>query len=129
MSSPQNRHSHLTDSSQSSSHKISESQSNRIQTKATYTQLKASPKAQKAVKHQESPQLTSGKRQTDTPTKGKRLSKQHKTEKSSTSMGISDLSVEEIMELFKPILPCISPVPELVSNSNISITDTFRSEG
>ena len=114
MSSPRNRRSHLTDSPQSASHRRSESQNCQIQTKATYTQLKSSPRAQKTIKHQASPPLTSGKKQTDTPTKGKRLSKQHKTEESSTGMDSPDIPLEEIMKLFKPILPCISPLPDLV---------------
>ncbi|KAM7420405.1 hypothetical protein PAMA_014901 [Pampus argenteus] len=113
MSSPQNRLCHLTDSSQSASQRMSESQSYQIQTKTTYTQLKPSPHVQKAIKHQASPQLTSGERQTDTPTQGKQLSKQRNTEKSSTSRCSTDIPVKKILELFKPMLPCISPLPDL----------------
>ncbi|KAM7382618.1 hypothetical protein PAMP_002341 [Pampus punctatissimus] len=111
MSSPRNRIKHLTDSSQSASQRMSESQSYQIQTKATYTQLKPSPHVHEAIKHQTSPQLTSGEKQTDTIVK--RLSKQRSTKKSSTSRGSPDIPVEKIMELFKPILPCISPLPDL----------------
>ncbi|XP_018540820.1 little elongation complex subunit 1 isoform X2 [Lates calcarifer] len=113
-SSPQHQlHSHLSDTSQSASHNISESCSYTTQTKNTYTQLKPSPRAQKAIKHPASPQCSSGKKQTDTPTKSKRLSKEHKTESSSPDLCSSELSVKEIMDMFKPMIPCISPLPDL----------------
>ncbi|XP_067458216.1 little elongation complex subunit 1 isoform X1 [Thunnus thynnus] len=128
MSSPRNRRSHLTDSPQSASHRRSESQNCQIQTKATYTQLKSSPRAQKTIKQQASPQLTSSKKQTDTPTKGKRLSKQHKTEESSTGMDSPDIPLEEIMKLFKPILPCISPLPDLDPGMESMETETREKE-
>ncbi|GLD56543.1 little elongation complex subunit 1 isoform X1 [Lates japonicus] len=113
-SSPQHRlHSHLSDTSQSASHNISESYSYTTQTENTYTQLKPSPRAQKAIKHSASPQCSSGKKQMDTPTKSKRLSKEHKTESSSPDLCSSGLSVKEIMDMFKPMIPCISPLPDL----------------
>ncbi|XP_062278466.1 little elongation complex subunit 1 [Scomber scombrus] len=113
MSSPRNRLSHLTDSSQSVSHRMSESQSQQIQTKATCTQLKPSPRTQKSIKQQASSQFKSDKKQTDTPTKGKRVSKKHKTGESSTCRNSPDIPVEEILELFKPLFACISPLPDL----------------
>lgn len=115
-SSPQNRlHSHLSNASQSASHKSRESHSYPMQTEDTFTQLKASPHWEKAIKQQASLQSTSSaKKQTDTPKKRKRLSKEHKTEESSTDLGRSEVSVEEIMALFKPMLACISPLPDLV---------------
>lgn len=111
-SSPQNRlHSHLSNTSESSSHNISESHSYPAQTKATYTQLNTSPQA---ITHQRLPQTASAKKQTDTPRKSKRLSKEHKSEESSTDLGSSEVSVEEIRKMFKPLLPCISPLPDTV---------------
>ncbi|TDH12071.1 hypothetical protein EPR50_G00067410 [Perca flavescens] len=114
-SSPQNRlHSHLSNASQSASHKSRESHSYPMLTEDTFTQLKASPHWEKAIKQQTSLQSTSSaKKQTDTPKKRKRLSKEHKTEESSTDLDSSEVSVEEIMALFKPLLACISPLPDL----------------
>ncbi len=110
---PQNRlHSRLSNTSQSAPHKISESHSYPMQTKATCAQLKLSPQGQKAIRHQACLQSTSAKKQTDSPKKSKRLSKEHKTEEASTDLGSSE--VEEILAFFKPILPCISPLPDLV---------------
>ncbi|XP_029307059.1 little elongation complex subunit 1 [Cottoperca gobio] len=114
LSSPQKRlHSSLSNKSQSAFHKISESHSNPMQTKGTFTQLRPSPLRQKAIKQQASPQ-SSTKKQTDSPKKSKRLSNKHKTKESSTNLSSSEVSFGEILALFKPMLPCISPLPDLV---------------
>ncbi|XP_039662662.1 little elongation complex subunit 1 isoform X3 [Perca fluviatilis] len=127
-SSPQNRlHSHLSNASQSASHKSRESHSYPMQTEDTFTQLKASPHRDKSIKQQASLQSTSSaKKQTDTPKKRKRLSKEHKTEESSTDLGSSEVSVEEIMALFKPLLACISPLPDL--DTEMESTETTDGE-
>lgn len=107
-SSPQNRlHPHLSNTSRSASHKTSESHSCPMQTKAADTQLKLSPHGRKAIKHQACLQSASTK-------KSLRLSKEIKTGESSPVLGSSEVSVEQIMALFKPMLSCISPLPDLV---------------
>lgn len=98
-------------SNTSKSHEISESNSYPTQTKATNTQIKLSPQA---IDHRTSLQSASAKKQTDTPRKSRRLSKKHKSEESPTDLGSSEVSVEEIRKLFKPLLPCISPLPDTV---------------
>ncbi|XP_044063196.1 little elongation complex subunit 1 isoform X2 [Siniperca chuatsi] len=126
-SSPQNRlHSHLSNMSQSTPHKISESHSYPMQAKATYTELKPSPHGQKAIQRQASLQSTSAKKKTDTLKKSKRLSKEHKTEEASTDLCSSE--VEEIMALFKPMLPCISPLLDLDTEMESMETDDGEKE-
>lgn len=73
-----------------------------------FTQLKTSPRGQKAARQQVCHQSTGAMKQTHTPEESTRLSKESKTEKS------SEESVEEILALFKPMLPCISPLSDLV---------------
>ncbi|XP_075937531.1 little elongation complex subunit 1 [Anarhichas minor] len=112
--SPQNRlHPHLSYASQSASHKTRESHSSPMQTNATLTQLKPSPRKQKAIKQQASLQSTSAMKQTDSPKKSRRLFKENKSEESSADLGSSEVSVGKILALFKPMLPCISPLPDL----------------
>ncbi|XP_040901322.1 little elongation complex subunit 1 [Toxotes jaculatrix] len=121
--SPPNRlHSHLRNTSQSPPQDISTSHSCHL--KATYTQLKPSP--QKAVKHQASPPCSSGKKQRVTPKKRKPLSKEHKTEEPSPNMGSSEVSIEEIMEMFKPMHPFISPLPD--SDTELETMETVEGE-
>ncbi|XP_039974663.1 little elongation complex subunit 1 [Xiphias gladius] len=128
-SSPPNRlYSDLSDLPQSASQGISESHSYPMQTEATYTQLKPSPHAQKAIKHQASLQCSSGKKQTDTRKNSKRLSTEHKTEESFTGLGSSEVSVQEIMEMFKPLLPCISPLANLDTEMETMETDDRENE-
>ncbi|KAM9352895.1 little elongation complex subunit 1 [Symphorus nematophorus] len=113
-SSPQNRQlSHASHMSQFASHKSNDSQSYLMQTKATPTQLKLSPHGLKRIKHQASLQSTSPKKPTGTSKKSKRLSKEHKAEESSTGLSSPEICIEEIMALFKPLLPCLSPIPDL----------------
>ncbi|XP_070690916.1 little elongation complex subunit 1 [Pempheris klunzingeri] len=114
LSSPQKRlHSGLSNTSQSASDKISESHTFPIQTKTTCTQLKRSPCGQKTIKQRASLQSTSAKKLPETPNKSKPLSKDHRTVESCTKLGSTGVSVEEIMTLFKPLLSCISPLPDL----------------
>ncbi|XP_008293104.1 little elongation complex subunit 1 [Stegastes partitus] len=109
-SSPQKRlKSRMSKTSPSASHKLSGSHSYHIQPKPTCTALTPFP----AIKPQEPLQRSSGKKQTDSSKKGKRSSKQSKTDDSSTGTGSCELSVEEILELFKPMPPCISPLSDL----------------
>ncbi|XP_035528724.1 little elongation complex subunit 1 [Morone saxatilis] len=125
-SSPQNRlHSHPSDTPLVS-RKIHGSHSYPMQTKATYTQLKLSPIRRKAIKYQERLQSASAKE--GTPKKSKRLSKEHKTEESSTDLGSSEVPVEEIMALFKPMPPCISPLPALDTSMESMETDDGEKE-
>ncbi|XP_076592391.1 little elongation complex subunit 1 [Chaetodon auriga] len=119
---PQNRlHPHHTTGS--ASDKISESQCYPMQPKATDTQLKRSPHGRKAIKHQACLQSASTKKQTDTPKKSLRSSKESKTEQSSPVSGSSEVSIEQIMALFKPMLSCISPLPDLETEMETLETD------
>ncbi|XP_070823022.1 little elongation complex subunit 1 [Chaetodon trifascialis] len=121
-SSPQNRlHPHHTTGS--ASDKISESHGSPMQPKASDTQLKRSPHGRKAIKHQACLQSASTKKQTDTPKKSLRSSKESKTEQSSPVSGSSEMSVEQIMALFKPMLPCMSPLPDLETEMESMETD------
>ncbi len=85
-----------------------------MQSKAAYTQLKPSPPKLKTIKHQKCLQSASSKKQTDTSKKNTQLSKEHKTEEASSDLDSSEVSLDEIMEFFKPMLSCISPLPDLV---------------
>ncbi|XP_068179768.1 little elongation complex subunit 1 [Antennarius striatus] len=85
---------------------------NATQTKATYAQAELSLDPT-TFKNQAYPQPRSAKKKTNSPKKSKQLSKEHKTEDSSMVSGSHEVSVAEIMALFKPLLPCISPLPDL----------------
>nr|XP_019946989.1 PREDICTED: little elongation complex subunit 1 [Paralichthys olivaceus] len=112
-STPQRRlNSHRSFMSQSTSDNDVGSHCHTMQTKTSYTQLKTSPPAQKTIKHQVSPQRSGGKKQRDSPKKSKRLSKENKTEESLSDIGSSGVSVEEILEMFKPMTACISPLSD-----------------
>lgn len=84
-----------------------------MQSSATCTQLKPADEPT-PIKHQAHLQSRATKKQTDSPKKSKRLSKDHKTEESSADLFSSEVSVEEIRALFKPMAPCISPIADLV---------------
>lgn len=115
-SSPPNRlHSTLRDVSQCAAQDISESHSCPTQTNAqpTYTQLRPFPHAETPVKLQAPSQCLSGRKQTATPRKSKKLSKKDKKKESSVNLG-GQVSVKEVMDMFKPMLPCISPLPTSV---------------
>nr|XP_020490202.1 little elongation complex subunit 1 [Labrus bergylta] len=111
-SSPKNSlHCHLKKTSPSP-HKIRESHCHSVQTNAPFTQIKPSPLRQNAVKGPACLQSTRSRKKTDAPKKSKRLSEERKPEESSSDFGSSTVSAEEILSLFKPILPCISPLPD-----------------
>ncbi|XP_035020496.1 little elongation complex subunit 1 isoform X1 [Hippoglossus stenolepis] len=123
-STPQRRvNSHPSFMSQSTSDNNVGSHCHTMQTKPSYTQLKASPQAQKTIKHQVSPQRSSGKKQRDSPKKSKRLSKGNKTEESSSDKGSSRVSVEEIMEMLKPMPSCLSPILDMDKEMESMETD------
>ncbi|XP_030606754.1 little elongation complex subunit 1 isoform X2 [Archocentrus centrarchus] len=103
--------SHLSKMSPFASQKTSESHSLCIPAKATHTQLKLSPCAQDVIKHKASFKCSSERKQTGTPKKGKRSPKEYEADESSTDMDI--LTLEEIIRLFKPMPPSISPLPDL----------------
>lgn len=114
---PPNRlHSPLREVSQCAAQDISDSHSCPTQTNAqpTYTQLRPFPHAETPVKLQAPAQCLSGRKQTATPRKSKKLSKKDKNKESSVNLGGSRLSVKEVMDMFKPMLPCISPLPTSV---------------
>ncbi|KAF7652197.1 hypothetical protein LDENG_00100030, partial [Lucifuga dentata] len=127
---PENRlHSYPCESNvfQSPSHRIHESQCYPVQTKTTCTQLNSPPYVQKDIKYQASLQHTNGKRQVDKESKTKRLSQKHKKETLSTDLDSIDVSIEEILDLFKPLPPCISPLPVLNRDVNsLKIEDTEK---
>lgn len=125
---PQNRlHSHLKNASQSPSHKISQSDSSPVQTKAIFTLLKNSPHRQKDIKHQASLQSPSTKKPKNTPKKSK--SKEHKAEESSSDFGSSEVSLGQILALFKPVLPCISPIQDEVENQDAEMESMETTDG
>ncbi|KAF3691691.1 Little elongation complex subunit 1 Interactor of little elongator complex ELL subunit 1 [Channa argus] len=94
-----------------SSDKISEQHSYPMRTKGSCRQLKHSPQV---IKQQPSLQSARGNILTvpDSPRKGKRLSKEHKSVKSSTDIDSAETSVELILKMFNPLLPCLSPLPD-----------------
>ncbi|KAK2844303.1 hypothetical protein Q5P01_010962 [Channa striata] len=123
-SSPQNRlHSHVNN--MSSSDKISECHSYPMRTKATQRQVKLSPRA---IKRQPSLQSARATLQTDSPRKSKRLSKEHKSVAFSTDIDSPEISVELILKMFKPLLPCISPLPDSDVNAENMRTDDGEKE-
>ncbi|KAG7235256.1 hypothetical protein INR49_002861 [Caranx melampygus] len=121
-SSPNRQHSPLRDVSQCASQDISESHSCPMETNTPYTQLKHFPHAETPVKLQAPVQCSSGRKQTATPRKSKKLSKEHKTKESSVDRVSSKVSVKEVMEMFKPMLPCISPLP--TSDADVDTMET-----
>ncbi|KAI9520367.1 hypothetical protein NQZ68_018674 [Dissostichus eleginoides] len=122
---PQNRlHSHLKNASQSPSHKISQSHSSPVQTKAIFTLLNNSPHRQKDIKHQALLQSPSTKKPKNTPKKSK--SKEHKAEESSSD---AEVSLGQILALFKPVLPCISPIPDEVENQDAEMESMETTDG
>ncbi|XP_051812900.1 little elongation complex subunit 1 isoform X1 [Acanthochromis polyacanthus] len=92
----------------SASHKLSGYHSDRIQPKPAHTQVKPIP----AFGNQESPQCSSGKTQTSSSKKAKQSSKERRTDDSSSDMSSPEISIEEIMEFFKSLPPCLSPLSD-----------------
>lgn len=111
--SPQNRlRSHPGNKAQFASQEIGESQSHPAQTKVTRTQLKSSPL--QAIKPQACLRPTIAKKPRCSPKKSKRLSKKHKAEEACVDLGSSEVSIEKVLAFFTPMLPCISPLPDMV---------------
>lgn len=99
------------DWSHSASQRFHESQYNPDQSKDTSPTFPTSTaRVRKAIKVQASLQCTSDMRQTDSTNK---QWKACAVEDSSTDLDI-DLDIKEILMMFKPLPPCLSPVPDLV---------------
>ncbi|XP_054638954.1 little elongation complex subunit 1 [Dunckerocampus dactyliophorus] len=88
--------------------RVREIQKSPIQTKSTNTTLKASPSVKKTEK-QTSPQLTGGtkQKQKPSPTNNKHFSREDKPKDPSDTA-----SPYEILEWFKPLRPCLSPLSD-----------------
>ncbi|XP_061572403.1 little elongation complex subunit 1 [Cololabis saira] len=128
-SSPQSKlQTHARAKSLSASPKSRESHSFQIQTKATCTQLKSCTYAQEAIKNQASPLRSRGKERTDSQKKRKRSSKQQECDEPSADRSSPELSLYDILELFKPMLSCISPLPDLDTNINEESKDLDNEE-
>lgn len=85
-----------------------------VKKKTDYPQMKMSPHSQKAVKLQVSLQaLDTRKKKANvaSPKNTKSLSTDHRATDSSTDPEMSKVSVEEIMKMFRPLPPCMSPLP------------------
>ncbi|KAM4580195.1 little elongation complex subunit 1 [Odontesthes bonariensis] len=112
-SSPHKLQSERCGTSSPASHKISESHSDHVQTKAIYTQFKPSPRAQDAIEHQTPPRCLRGKKQTETLKRSKQSSKEHKPAEPAPVNSGCEICLDEIMKMFKPLPPCISPLSDL----------------
>ncbi|XP_037310710.2 little elongation complex subunit 1 [Pungitius pungitius] len=107
--SPQKRlQPHPSSTSRPASHKTSESNSHRVQADASVSAATLSPRGQKKA----SLQSTNATKQADAPGRSKTSCKSN-SEESSAEPSNSEVSVEKILALFQPILPCISPLPDL----------------
>ncbi|KAM9723532.1 little elongation complex subunit 1 [Menidia menidia] len=109
----------------SASHKISDSHrdshrdshSDHVQMKAVCSQLKRSPRAPGALKLETSPQRFKAKSPAKTPKKSKRSSNEQKPEEPLPDKGSCEISLSDIMNMFQPLPPCLSPMSE--SDTNI----------
>ncbi|XP_028985236.1 little elongation complex subunit 1 [Betta splendens] len=120
-SSPQNGlTSHFSNISKPSSHRLSEPHS--YSTPAIYTQLNPSPPS---VIHQTALQTQSAEEKT--PRKHKRMSKKHKSRESS-DLGSTEVSLEDIRNCLRPLLPCISPLPDTDTETEPVDMDTADNE-
>lgn len=72
------------------------------------------PPDQAMVSHQAHLRSPTAKKEKDSPKKGKRLSKQQKNKQPLLDFSDSQLSLEDVMTLFKPMPSCISPLQDLV---------------
>lgn len=79
------------------------------------------PPDQAMVSHQVHLRSPTAKKEKDSLKKGKRLSKQHKNKQPVLDLSESQLSLEDVMTLFKPMPSCISPLQDLVRNQLIYI--------
>lgn len=80
--------------------------------KANPTQI--NPPEQAMVSHQAHLRSPTAKKEKYSPKKGKRLSKQHKNKQPLLDFSDAQLSLEDVMILFKPMPSCISPLQDLV---------------
>uniref|UniRef100_A0A1A7WFE4 KIAA0947 n=1 Tax=Iconisemion striatum TaxID=60296 RepID=A0A1A7WFE4_9TELE len=115
--------------SPSASQKISESNCYLIQTKATNVQLKPSPRSQNDAKSQASPRRLSEKKQAGGCKNKMQVPKQHKPDEQSPRRSRQEVSVDEILEMFRPMLPCISPLPDLDSERESVKMEEGQKEG
>lgn len=69
---------------------------------------------QAMVSHQAHLRSPTAKKEKDSPKKGKRLSEQHKNKQPLLNLSDSQMSLEDVMTLFKPMPSCISPLQDLV---------------
>ncbi|MEQ2189163.1 hypothetical protein GOODEAATRI_022420 [Goodea atripinnis] len=94
----------------SSSETIRETNSHQVKAKSTHTKVKPCPRVQDSC----NPQASSHHlKQEEKLKRSKQSPKKNKLDESSPSKGSHNVSVNEIMELFKPMPPCISPLSEL----------------
>ncbi|KAM8869809.1 little elongation complex subunit 1 [Spinachia spinachia] len=105
---------HLSYTSRPAFDNTGESNSRHMQANATVTAVTLSARGQKASGQQASFQSTNGMKQAHTPKKSKTSAKSN-SEALSADQSNSEVSVEKILALFQPILPCISPLPDLVT--------------
>ncbi|KAM9310687.1 little elongation complex subunit 1 [Pholidichthys leucotaenia] len=85
----------------------------RAETRAAYTQMKPSSDLQNATQRQASLRRSNSNKQRGTGKTRKRSCTELKTHEPSADMGSPEICIEDIMKLFKPIGPCISPLPGL----------------
>uniref|UniRef100_A0A1A8KGC8 KIAA0947 n=1 Tax=Nothobranchius kuhntae TaxID=321403 RepID=A0A1A8KGC8_NOTKU len=112
--SPQPKHkSNPSRMSPAASQKISKSECYLVQTKAINAQMKPSPRSQNDAKHQASPQRLNKKKQAGD--RKNQMPQQHKPDEQPPTRSRLEVSVDEILELFRPMQPCISPLPDLES--------------
>lgn len=73
-----------------------------------------SPPDPAVVSHQAHLRSPTAKKKKESLKKGKRLSKQHNNKQPLLYLSDSQLSLEDVMALFKPMPSCISPLQDLV---------------
>ncbi|XP_077431335.1 little elongation complex subunit 1 [Vanacampus margaritifer] len=93
--------------SQTPFHNISDNLRSPTQKKSTNTQLKTSPRVQKTKKQTSPLSKSTEQEQEPFPTNNNHLSKQVKPREASDTP-----NTDEILEWFKPLPPCLSPLPE-----------------
>ncbi|XP_037533013.1 little elongation complex subunit 1 [Nematolebias whitei] len=110
--------------STSASQTIVGSDSYPVKTKASNTPLKPALQAPNVTKRQVSPQRLNGKKEAEDLKKTKPACKKQKFEDSPPKTNNSpDISFDAIMEMFKPILPCISPLLDLENETEVMELD------
>ncbi|CAJ1061778.1 little elongation complex subunit 1 [Xyrichtys novacula] len=114
---PKGLHCNLNHTSLSPSSHSREPHIHSIKTNASYSPLKSSPRQQRAERHPTCQQSRRSKKKTATPKRSHQSPEEPKTENMLPVVEIPELSFEAIMKLFEPMPPCISPLPELPSES------------